>query len=192
MRLILFSTPSLATDALRLSLLASQAFARVDVASDAAALAAQLHEGCEGAIVDDELFASLAPELAEQLANLPIVHIALHDRHHASRAVAAEAQRDTSVAAVIARLWSQTAAPAPSSQAGRRLSRREAQVLGHLANGMTNREIAALLAISIKTVDTHRGQLLKKLGLRNNSDLTRFALQHGITPASRQGSPVAT
>jgi two-component system, NarL family, invasion response regulator UvrY len=59
------------------------------------------------------------------------------------------------------------------------LSKREFQVMCYLANGMTNREIAQLLEISIKTVDTHRGHVLKKLKLRNNSDITRFAIQNG-------------
>ena len=60
------------------------------------------------------------------------------------------------------------------------LSPREFQVLGYLASGLTNREIAKTLEISVKTVDTHRGHVLKKLKLRNNSDLTRFAIQHGL------------
>lgn len=60
------------------------------------------------------------------------------------------------------------------------LSRREFQVLNFLASGMTNREIAGRLEISVKTVDTHRGHVLKKLNLRNNSDITRFAIQHGF------------
>jgi DNA-binding NarL/FixJ family response regulator len=59
------------------------------------------------------------------------------------------------------------------------LSTREREVMKYLARGMTNREIADLLGISIKTVDTHRGHVLKKLGLRNNSDLTRFAIRYG-------------
>ena len=59
------------------------------------------------------------------------------------------------------------------------LSKREFQVMNYLASGMTNREIAKLLDISVKTVDTHRGHVLKKLKLRNNSDITRFAIQHG-------------
>lgn len=64
-----------------------------------------------------------------------------------------------------------------------RLSPREAQVLRWLASGATNREIASEQSISIKTVDTHRGNLLKKLHLRNNSDLTRFAIRVGeVTP----------
>jgi len=61
------------------------------------------------------------------------------------------------------------------------LSNREFQVMKYLAGGMTNREIAKILHISVKTVDTHRGHVLKKLKLRNNSDITRFAIQHGYT-----------
>jgi DNA-binding NarL/FixJ family response regulator len=63
------------------------------------------------------------------------------------------------------------------------LTAREVQVMEMLARGLTNREIAEHLEISIKTVDTHRGHVLKKLALRNNSDLTRFAVKHGyVTP----------
>ena len=61
------------------------------------------------------------------------------------------------------------------------LTAREQQVMEMLSRGMTNREIAEHLAISIKTVDTHRGHVLKKLNLRNNSELTRFAVKHGYT-----------
>jgi DNA-binding NarL/FixJ family response regulator len=59
------------------------------------------------------------------------------------------------------------------------LTAREQQVMEMLARGLTNREIAEHLQISIKTVDTHRGHVLKKLELRNNSELTRFAVKHG-------------
>lgn len=59
------------------------------------------------------------------------------------------------------------------------LTARELQVMEMLARGMTNREIAEHLAIGIKTVDTHRGHVLKKLRLRNNAELARFAVKHG-------------
>ncbi len=59
------------------------------------------------------------------------------------------------------------------------LTAREQQVMEMLGRGLTNREIAEHLEISIKTVDTHRGHVLKKLQLRNNSELTRFAVKHG-------------
>jgi DNA-binding NarL/FixJ family response regulator len=60
------------------------------------------------------------------------------------------------------------------------LSTREIQVLRGLALGKSNREIAESYAISIKTVDTYRLRLLKKLGLRNNAEITRFAIRNGI------------
>jgi DNA-binding NarL/FixJ family response regulator len=60
-----------------------------------------------------------------------------------------------------------------------KLSAREQQVMEMLARGLTNREIAQHLEISIKTVDTHRGHVLKKLELRNNAELARFAVKHG-------------
>lgn len=60
------------------------------------------------------------------------------------------------------------------------LTQREFQVLCFLAQGKTNREIAEELGIQVKTVDSHRRRLLKKLGLRNNAELTRFAIRHGL------------
>lgn len=60
------------------------------------------------------------------------------------------------------------------------LSNREVQVLRRLALGQTNREIAEAYCLSIKTVDTYRSRLLKKLNLRNNADLSRFAMQTGL------------
>ena len=60
------------------------------------------------------------------------------------------------------------------------LSMREMQVLRRLALGQTNREIARAYHISIKTVDTYRARLLKKLGLRNNAELSRFAMQNQL------------
>lgn len=60
------------------------------------------------------------------------------------------------------------------------LSNRELQVLKRLAQGNTNREIAAVYNISIKTVDTYRLRLLKKLNLRNNADISRFAIQGNL------------
>ncbi|MBL0715867.1 MAG: response regulator transcription factor [Desulfosarcina sp.] len=60
------------------------------------------------------------------------------------------------------------------------LSMRELQVLRRLGMGHTNREIASAYNISIKTVDTYRARLLKKLNLRNNAELIRFAIQNNL------------
>jgi DNA-binding NarL/FixJ family response regulator len=60
------------------------------------------------------------------------------------------------------------------------LSNREIQVLRSLALGKTTREIAEGYNISVKTVDTYRYRLLQKLNLRNNAELTRFAIQNRL------------
>ncbi|MBF0209845.1 MAG: response regulator transcription factor [Desulfamplus sp.] len=60
------------------------------------------------------------------------------------------------------------------------LSMRELQVLRQLALGQTNHEIAESYHISVKTVDTYRSRILKKLNLRNNAELSRFAIQNRI------------
>jgi len=58
------------------------------------------------------------------------------------------------------------------------LSDRELQVLCLLAKGNTNQEIAEFLHLSVKTIDTYRARVLQKLDLRNNAELTLFAVQN--------------
>jgi len=60
------------------------------------------------------------------------------------------------------------------------LTRREREVLQMVAEGRTNREIAGLLHITIKTVEAHRSNLMNKLGLYSIAELTRYALRKGI------------
>ncbi|WP_457553949.1 response regulator [Desulfobacula sp.] len=60
------------------------------------------------------------------------------------------------------------------------LSMRELQVLRKLAMGSTNREIAVSYNISVKTVDTYRSRLLKKLNLRNNAELSMYAIKNKL------------
>lgn len=63
------------------------------------------------------------------------------------------------------------------------LSDREFQVLCLIAAGRPPREIAADLNVSVKTVATHRARLLQKMGLRNNAELVRYAIDHQLLPA---------
>ena len=49
-----------------------------------------------------------------------------------------------------------------------------------IAEGHTSKEIAALLVISIKTVDRHRTNMLDKLGMRDRVELTRYAIRRGL------------
>lgn len=62
----------------------------------------------------------------------------------------------------------------------RSLSKREFQVMTNLVRGVTNREIANYYNISTKTVDTYRTRILHKLDVRNNVELTHFAVRHGL------------
>ncbi len=60
------------------------------------------------------------------------------------------------------------------------LSEREREVLVLLAQGKTYQQIAEILFISPKTVDFHRINIMRKLGLSNRAELTRFAIQRGL------------
>jgi len=65
--------------------------------------------------------------------------------------------------------------------AGRsRLSSREREVLTHLAEGESNKEIARQLSIGVRTVETHRERIMRKLDIHSIAGLTRFAIAHGM------------
>jgi DNA-binding NarL/FixJ family response regulator len=66
-----------------------------------------------------------------------------------------------------------------------RLTTREAEVLQMIAEGMANKQIAAQLGISIKTVEKHRQQVMNKLGIHDVAGLTRHAISKGIVEATR-------
>jgi len=61
-----------------------------------------------------------------------------------------------------------------------RLSAREFQVLQMITAGRLLKDIATELSVNVKTVSTFRFRILKKLGLQNNVELTRYAIQHGL------------
>ena len=61
-----------------------------------------------------------------------------------------------------------------------RLSRRETQVLGLLAAGQANAEIAVALAVSVHTVERHVANIFVKLGVRNRAEATAWAHRHGL------------
>lgn len=60
------------------------------------------------------------------------------------------------------------------------LTRREIDVLRLLAKGNTNRQIAGLLTLSMRTVENHRANLMGKLGLASRVELVNFAEEHGL------------
>lgn len=62
------------------------------------------------------------------------------------------------------------------------LTEREREVLHLAAEGLSNPDVAARLSISPRTVETHRANLMRKLGLKTQTDLIRYALKRGILP----------
>ncbi len=60
------------------------------------------------------------------------------------------------------------------------LTRREGQILDLLTKGRTNRAIAETLGISVRTVEVHRTNLMRKLGLKTHGDLERWIRQKGL------------
>jgi len=59
------------------------------------------------------------------------------------------------------------------------LTTREQEVLRHLARGESNKQIARALDLSVRTVETHRLNIKRKLGIEGQAELIRFAVQHG-------------
>ena len=72
-----------------------------------------------------------------------------------------------------------------NSTSKRSLTRRETEVLELIVQGNTNREIAAALLISIKTIEKHRQALMKKLDIHEAATLTRYAISNGLIPCDR-------
>ena len=66
------------------------------------------------------------------------------------------------------------------------LTSREQTVLLQLAQGSSNREVAETLDISIHTVETHRKNIKRKLGISSTAGLTRYALEHGVLQGTGQ------
>jgi DNA-binding NarL/FixJ family response regulator len=78
--------------------------------------------------------------------------------------------------------------PGPTAMRVPRLSSREAEVLQLIAEGKANKETAAALGISIKTVEKHRQRLMSKLDIHDVAGLTRYAVTAGFVEVRAHGS----
>ena len=94
-------------------------------------------------------------------------------------AAAGQAILDPQVAAAL--VANARPAPPPRTELPDGLTVREAEVLGLIATGLTNREIAAELYVSEATVKTHINNLFAKAGLRDRAAAVRYAVAHGLT-----------
>lgn len=100
----------------------------------------------------------------------------------------------STAAAALARSLRQTGDGAPEPDPLAELTDREREVLALIASGQTNREMAAELGISRRTVETHRENLMRKLEIHSVAGLTRLALEQGLLDdeeggAARPGTP---
>jgi DNA-binding NarL/FixJ family response regulator len=120
-----------------------------------------LKNGAAGYVLKD----SSAEELVKA------VHEAAADRHYLSPPLS-----DSAIEAYVQRATAAATDPYSS------LTEREREVLQLAAEGHTNAEIGKRLFISPRTVEVHRANMMQKLGLRNQTELIRYALRRGILP----------
>ena len=70
------------------------------------------------------------------------------------------------------------------------LTQRELETLGYIARGLTKKEIAAELKLSVSTVQNHTHNVMSKLNIHNNVQLARYAVRHGLVGLPRQPAGV--
>ncbi|WP_202882345.1 response regulator transcription factor [Candidatus Manganitrophus noduliformans] len=68
----------------------------------------------------------------------------------------------------------------------RALTKREREIICHVADGYKNREIAQKLGISAKTVETHRANIMNKLALRNVAELILYCFRKGLITIEKE------
>lgn len=77
--------------------------------------------------------------------------------------------------------------PDEGTEAREALTGREQTVLLQLAKGQSNKEVAIALDISVRTVETHRKNIKRKLGISSTAGLTRYAMEHGVLQGTGVG-----
>jgi DNA-binding NarL/FixJ family response regulator len=85
----------------------------------------------------------------------------------------------------LSRLGPAIAAALAARESLERLSPRQLEVLGLVAEGLTTRQIARRLKLSAKTVETHRGEIMKRLGIHDVVGLVRLAVRLGLVPPEK-------
>jgi DNA-binding NarL/FixJ family response regulator len=89
----------------------------------------------------------------------------------------------SAIKSVLVSEWVQDPRLEPSTNAGganRPLTKREIEVLEHIVSGKSNKEIAAVLNLSVNTVAVHRANIMEALKIRNTAELVVYAIRHGL------------
>jgi len=88
------------------------------------------------------------------------------------------------LSAELANLYAQTRRQAPAAPSRAILTSREIEIIKLIAEGKSSKEIAAVLFLSFRTIQNHRSKIMRKLNLKKNTDLVKYAIQMGYTPAT--------
>ena len=81
----------------------------------------------------------------------------------------------------LTRKLSETLHACPEHIEGRRLTRRDREIIAALLRGAANKEIARALSISTRTVERHIGNVYTKIGAHNRAQATAYAFRHGTS-----------
>jgi two-component system, NarL family, response regulator NreC len=112
-------------------------------------------------------------------------HCAFEELVHAIRIVLAnQVYLSPAIAGIVVKELAQSKSPRSrksSSVSYQALTPREREVLQLIAEGHNAREIGQRLHLSVKTIETHRRQIMEKLEIRSIADLTKFAIREGLT-----------
>jgi len=102
------------------------------------------------------------------------------DKNELVEAIRRIAQGKKYITASLAEKLASELEPANDKAPHERLSDREYHILCLIAKGKSSSEIADELALSIKTVSTHRARVLEKMGMKSNAELTYYAIQNKL------------
>ncbi|MDR4493482.1 MAG: response regulator [Nitrospirales bacterium] len=82
---------------------------------------------------------------------------------------------------IVDRAWMVSSKPVEKSESGAiKLTQRQIEILQLVAEGKSNKEVAIILNLAVKTVEFHKTRLMQTLGLKTTSELTKYAISQGI------------
>lgn len=106
-----------------------------------------------------------------------------------AKAIEAVDAGETSFSAEVARMALNHFVRGSDGSQSNQISNREREVLIAIAEGLSNKEIACRLGVGVRTVETHRERIMRKLDIHSIAGLTRFAIQKGFVSFPQEAKP---
>lgn len=177
------------------SYLTERTLRRVGVLGDVAEIAAMAHERLDGSGYHRGLRAPAIPDPARVLAAADVYTTKLEARPHraalepsaAAQHLEAEAEAGRLDASAVAAVLAAAGHERPAVAAPYGLTPREVEVLGLIATGLTNRQVARRLRISAKTVGNHVEHVYAKTGISTRAAATLLAMEHRLVARDGMG-----